>query len=122
MHYTNPKVAESAPDVCPQCQRGKLEDKGSIRGRSKAGRPWSGQYAAYECGLLLVLRHGLPQTWNPCEFQLGVIDVEVVSIRDVPQDEIIARRQREKQELMEFEQGGRFKYTHPFFESGDTNA
>lgn len=106
--YANPKVAGSSPKFCPVCQRSKREDFGSIRGVSKGGREWAGQYAAYECGLLVVLRHGLTQMWNPCEFQKGVIDVEVISIREVPQEEIRKRQEREAKALGVFEQGGRF--------------
>ena len=116
MHRANPKV-RILNATCASCQAS-VEDTGSFHARDDAG-PWIGPYAAYKCGLVIVVKRGEPECWNPCENAVTVagrmIDVEMIRSRELTPEEIAARKRKELQELEEFMNAGRFQHTRAWF-------
>lgn len=117
--FANPKQ-KIQQHTCPVC-RAKAEDAASLHARDVFG-PYVGHYVVYECGLMVVLKRGKPECWNPCEMGEKVVSAEVVCARDLSPEEIAERQRRQMQELAEFTSGARFRHVRPWFTTSSTDA
>lgn len=113
--------------TCPHCQA-KVAESAFLHGMSKIGLPWAGEYALFECGLMLVQVHGKLELWNICERLQGVspgakiVDVELVSSRLLTPEELAARRREEENKLAEWSSRGRFRFVRSPFDNSTTGS